>query len=71
MHEDGISIWFFVGISLLVIGGLIFLAGVYQLIFPPITDRVVLYELHAPVWWGALLLLVGIVYSVKFRPARS
>ena len=71
MHEDGISIWFFVGISLLVIGGLIFLAGVYQLIFPPIIDRVVLYELHAPVWWGALLLLVGIVYSVKFRPARS
>jgi len=69
MHEGGISIWFFVGICLLVMGGLIFGAGVYQLIFPPpVAQRVVMYNLHAPVWWGAVLFVLGLFYSVHFRP---
>jgi hypothetical protein len=72
MHEGGISIWFFVGICLLVTGALIFGAGVYQLISPPpLAGRVVLYNLHAPVWWGALLLGLGIFYSVHFRPVQK
>ena len=69
MHEGGISIWFFVGICLVVTGALIFGAGVYELVSPPpIADRVVLYNLHAPVWWGAILLVLGIFYAVHFRP---
>jgi hypothetical protein len=70
MHsEGGISIWFFIGIALVVNGALIFGAGIYELVYPPVF-RVVLYQYHASVWWGALLLLVGIVYTVKFRPRK-
>jgi len=71
MHsEGGISIWFFIGISLLVNGVLILGAGLYELVNPPIF-RVVLYQYHASVWWGALMLLVGVFYTVKFRPHRQ
>ena len=65
----GISIWFFVGVSLLVNGGLIAAAGVWELFYPP-ANPVVLFRLHANVWWGAALLLLGIVYSLKFSPSR-
>jgi hypothetical protein len=65
-----ISIWFFIGISLAVNGALILAAGVYQLANPPAQPGVVLFNLHANVWWGALLLLLGLVYCIRFRPAR-
>lgn len=72
MHEGGISIWYFIGISLLVMGGLIFGTGVYQLVSPPpIEQRVVLYQVHAPVWWGALLFVAGLFYCVRFRPGKA
>lgn len=65
----GISIWFFVGISLLVNGALTLGAGVWELIYPP-ANPVVLFRLHANVWWGAVLLALGILYSLKFSPRR-
>ena len=68
--EHGISIWFFIGVSLLVNGALILGAGIWQIVNPPAV-HVVLYNLHANVWWGALLLLVGIAYSVRFRPQHK
>jgi hypothetical protein len=69
MHEHGISIWFFIGLSLLVNGILITGAGVWELISPP-ANRVVLFQYHANVWWGAFLLLVGVLYCVRFAPRR-
>ena len=66
----GISIWFFIGISLLVNGVLIFGAGIYQWVHPPQVE-VVLFQLHASVWWGALLTLLGAIYCVKFSPSAS
>jgi len=66
---SSISIWFFIGISLLVDGALILAAGLYELIYPP-EFPVVLYRLHASIWWGAFLLLVGIFYCVYFSPGR-
>ncbi len=68
--EHGISIWFFIGISLLVNGVLIMGAGIWELVNPPAV-HVVLYHLHANVWWGALMLILGIVYSVHFRPRQK
>jgi len=65
--EHGISIWFFIGISLLVNGALILGAGIWELVRPPV-EHVVLYNLHANVWWGALMLIVGIFYCERFRP---
>ena len=71
MHRQGmISIWFFIGALLLLYGILITGAGLYELSNPPV-HPVVHQELHAGIWWGALLLVLGIFYSVKFRPGRS
>jgi FtsH-binding integral membrane protein len=65
-----ISIWFFIGVCLLVIGVLILGAGIYELVRPP-EVRVVLYQLHANIWWGAILAAVGGLYCLKFRPGRE
>jgi hypothetical protein len=66
-----ISIWFFIGISLAVNGGLILAAGIYELIDPPVNPGIVLFNLHANVWWGAALLLFGLIYCFKFAPRKS
>ena len=65
-----LSIWFFTGICLLVNGALICATGVYELVSPP-ADKVVLYDLHAPIWWGGVLFVVGLIYSLRYSPARE
>jgi hypothetical protein len=70
MHEGGISIWFFIGVSLLVNGILIVGAGIWEVFHPP-ASPVVLFHLHANVWWGALLLVLGLIYCVKYAPERK
>jgi hypothetical protein len=67
---ETLSIWLCVGISLLVNGVLIFAAGIYELLHPP-AQRVVLYHLHANVWWGAMLSIVGLVYCIYFAPGKN
>jgi hypothetical protein len=63
-----IPVWFFVGVLLLVYGVLIFASGLAEWSHPPNT---VLAELHAPVWWGALLFVLGLIYCIKFSPTRK
>ena len=65
-----LSIWFFTGICLLVNGALICATGVYELVSPP-ANKVVLYDLHANIWWGGVLLVVGLVYSLRYSPGRE
>lgn len=67
--ENAISIWFFIGALLAVYGALISSAGVYNLLYPP-ADPVVLGSLHASLWWGALLLVLGVFYLIHFRPGK-
>lgn len=70
MHRPGmISIWFFIGVLLLVYGILILGAGIYEVVSPP-ANPVVLSELHAGIWWGALLTVLGVFYAVRFSPRR-
>jgi hypothetical protein len=65
-----ISIWFFIGISLLVNGALILGAGIYQLFYPP-QKEVVLFRLHAGVWWGAILAIIGAIYCIYYAPGKG
>ena len=65
-----VSIWFFIGLSLLFNGILILGAGVYQLSHPP-DHVVVLLNLHANIWWGAALLVIGAGYCLKFAPRAT
>jgi hypothetical protein len=66
-----ISIWFFIGVSLAVNGALIMAAGIYQVVNPPVDPGIVLFNLHANVWWGGVLLLIGLIYCFKFSPKRQ
>ncbi len=70
MHGSSIPIWFFIGILLLVYGAMIFGYGLYELATGQLAN-VVLANLHAPVWWGGFLFVIGIFYTVKFRPGRD
>jgi hypothetical protein len=60
-----IPVWFFVGVMLLAYGVLILGSGLSEWSNPPHT---VLAELHAPVWWGGLLTVIGAAYTLAFRP---
>ena len=60
-----ISIWFFIGVLLAIYGAIILAAGIADWNDP---GPVVLANLHVQVWWGALLLAIGGVYSYVFRP---
>lgn len=63
-----IPVWFFIGVQLLVYGALIFASGLAEFSHPRDT---VLANLHAPVWWGALLIVIGGIYVYLFRPGRK
>jgi hypothetical protein len=65
-----ISIWFFIGVSLLFNGLLILGAGIWEWVNPP-ANKVVLFQVHAGVWWGALLALFGAIYCYYFWPDRN
>ena len=65
MHRHLIPVWFFVGLLLAIYGVLIFASGLAELGRRP---PIVLANLHAPIWWGAVLVLVGVAYCIAFRP---
>ncbi len=63
-----IPVWFFIGLILLIYGILIFATGIYELSRLPST---VLANLHAPIWWGVILAVVGAIYVRRFYPRKS
>jgi hypothetical protein len=69
-HRNMISIWFFIGVLLLIYGIAILFSGLAELRTPS-TRTTVLAELHAPIWWGALLTVIGLLYSLRFSPWRK
>jgi hypothetical protein len=60
-RKEMISIWLFIGLLLLAYGAIILGAGIWELFMPP-AHATVLAELHASLWWGALLLVVGGIF---------
>jgi len=69
-QEHSISIWFFIGIELVLYGLLILGAGIYNLFVPP-AHPVVMYQLHSGIWWGGLLLVGGVIYCLKLKPKKK
>ncbi len=65
-----LSIWFFTGVCLGVNGLLILAYGIYELTNPP-AEKVVLYGLHANIWWGALMFVLGAIYCWRYAPSRT
>ncbi len=70
MEKHSISIWFFIGSLLTMYGILILGSGIYGL-FVPASNPVAMSRLHIGIWWGAGMLVLGLVYVVRFRPKRK
>jgi hypothetical protein len=69
MKEHHVSIWFLIGLQLAIYGVLIVGSGIYEFISPS-ANPPELADLHPAIWWGAIMLALGIFYTVKFRPKR-
>jgi len=54
-------IWYFVGLILLIMGGVIFVAGIYGLLFQT-REITVFSRLHPNIWWGGFMVIVGLVF---------
>ena len=61
-----ISIWFFAGVLFWLYGLLITGTGLWELI-NPVTNPPTLWQLHAPIWWGGMMTVGGVFYTVRFR----
>jgi H+/Cl- antiporter ClcA len=68
-HRNLISIWFFIGVLVLVYGVIILAAALFNA--PHEGREVVLEELRADIWWGALMTALGLLYTLKFRPKKK
>ncbi|MEO8854481.1 MAG: hypothetical protein ABI359_11930 [Ginsengibacter sp.] len=70
MHdEEGFSIWFFVGIMLGIYGPIVLIANLP--VFAGESPHVVLERLHAGIWWGILLTLIGALFLYLHWPGKE
>jgi len=71
VENKGISIWFFIGTQLLIYGIIITIANISEALFSTFGRHVVLENLHFGIWWGFLLIIIGLVYFISFRPWKK
>jgi hypothetical protein len=64
-----LPVWFFVGVLFVIYGALTLASGISEWNSPP--SDIALANLHASVWWGAVMLVVGLIYTIAFRPRRG
>ena len=63
-------IWYFVGIMLLSMGGVIFLTGLYLLI-AGVQPHTILGESQPDIWWGAVMMVAGGVFYFFNRTPKT
>ena len=66
---ESLSIWFFVGILTLVYGVVLLFTGAYE--HYGHQPNTILANLEPTFWWGVLLFVFGLFYTVKFRPGKA
>ncbi len=59
-------IWYFVGLILLTVGGIILLTGIYLVANPP-EVKTVLFDTHPNIWWGIIMIVFGAALYFKNR----
>ena len=69
--KNFISIWFIIGCLLLLFGIIIFSANLVDYLSPWSGTVTVLHELRAGIWWGMLLIVIGLVYVIAFNPKKT
>jgi hypothetical protein len=71
MHEEnGLSIWFFVGGMLTIYGVIILISNIPGFTTAFENQHVVLERLHAGLWWGILLILLGALFLYLHWPGK-
>jgi hypothetical protein len=63
-RQGPLPVWFFVGIIFVVYGGIILVTGLLEISHPVHT---VLYQVHPAIWWGAVILAVGLFFTTRHR----
>jgi len=54
-------IWYFVGLMLSAMGVVVLVAGVANYLSPPARETV-LSQLHPELWWGAVMIVAGLLF---------
>jgi hypothetical protein len=65
-HAEMKSIWYLVGLMLLVMGALVLAGGVADLASPP-AHATVMAHLRPNLWWGAVMMVAGAVFFLTHR----
>ncbi|MDP2365128.1 MAG: hypothetical protein Q8M94_15345 [Ignavibacteria bacterium] len=62
-------IWYFVGLILSIFGSILCASGIYYFVIG--TERtMVLSAIRPEIWWGGLMLLIGLIYVYKNKNVR-
>jgi hypothetical protein len=62
-------IWYFVGLMLTAMGAVVLFSGVIDYSGER-TARTVLSELHPALWWGAIMIVAGLILFLTNRKAK-
>jgi uncharacterized membrane protein YdbT with pleckstrin-like domain len=62
-------IWYFVGLMLTLMGLVIEISGLYRY-FSAEHTKTVLENLHPEIWWGAIIIIAGVILLLANRRAR-
>lgn len=60
------SIWYFVGLMLSAMGAVVLIAGIANYLSPPARETV-LSQLHPALWWGGVMIVVGLIFFLLNR----
>jgi hypothetical protein len=62
-------IWYFVGLMLTAMGAVILLSGLIDY-SSELTTKTVLSQLHPALWWGAVMMVFGLIFFLANRKAK-
>ena len=63
-------IWYFVGLMLSAMGIVVLIAGIANYLNPPVRVTI-LSGLHPELWWGMLMIIVGLIYFFANRHPKA
>lgn len=67
---EKVPVWFFIGSLLILYGVIVTAASVYDVFHRGSAPSTVLENIHFGIWWGILMIGIGTVYFIIFRPSR-
>ena len=63
-------IWYFVGLMLSVMGAVVLISGIVDY-SSTATTKTVLSDLHPAIWWGAIMIIAGMIFFLSNRKAKA